>query len=338
MEDSLLISVVIPNYNRGNLLKETLDSLLCQTHSGWEAVVVDDGSTDNSDETGRHYAELDSRVSYIKRDREPSGAPTCRNIGLQQSKGSHIIFLDSDDLLAPFCIEQRLQAIRRHPEMDFIVFPMLMFSNDTAAADTYWNIETGEPDLLRFLSLDAVWQTSGPVWKRSAVEKISGFTEGLACWQDVDFHLKALTSGLKHLKIWDARPDIFYRTHKTGSISQNEISSPAKIKSRVKIFETRSMAILDQNYADAVPRLKYLGQNVTFGAIKSINYKSAFKILSFGRKHGIFKIGFLIKSYFLLLLMVLRLYKLPAINTFISKEMGKGKIESGIGKHKLIKN
>jgi glycosyltransferase involved in cell wall biosynthesis len=338
MEDSLLISVVIPNYNRGNLLKETLDSLLCQTHSGWEAVVVDDGSTDNSDAVGKYFSELDSRISYIMRDRQPSGAPTCRNIGLQRSKGNYIIFLDSDDLLAPFCIEQRLQAIASFPEMDFIVFPMLMFSDDPAAADTYWNIETGEPDLLRFLALDAVWQTSGPVWKKSAVESIAGFTEGLACWQDVDFHLKALTSGLKHIKLWDAKPDIFYRTHKTGSISQNEISSPAKIKSRVKIFKNHSLTILNQKDNASHSKLKYLGRNVTFGAIKSINYKPAFQILSFGRKHGIFDSKFLFKSYFLLLLMVLRLYKLPAINTFIGKEMGKGKIESGIGKHKLIKN
>ena len=336
MNDNTLISVIIPNFNRGNLLKETLDSILRQINPNWEAIVVDDGSNDNSDEIGKEYASADSRIKYLKRDREPSGAPVCRNIGLKESKGEYLIFLDSDDLLAPFCLEQRLNVIKKNPELDFLVFPMLMFYEFPEKSDVLWNIETNEPDLLRFLSLDSVWQTSGPIWKKSAVEKIGGFTEGLACWQDVDIHLKALIADLKYEKFYSLTPDIFYRQHKTGSISQNEISSPAKMNSRLEVFTTHSLKLIDSNDESVLKRLRYLGQNVANGAIKSLNYKVTFKILSFGIKHRLLTAGFAVKSSFLMLLMSLRLYKLSFVRTFINNVMKKGKLENGIGKHKLL--
>jgi glycosyltransferase involved in cell wall biosynthesis len=232
METKALISVIIPNFNRGDLLKETLESVLKQSYPYWEAIVVDDGSTDNSESVGLEYTLKDSRIKYYKRTQESGGAPFCRNIGIQKSTGDYLIFLDSDDLLASFCLEQRINQIASDPENDFWVFPMLMFLGKPESACKLWNINTPEPDLHRFLKLDAVWQTSGPVWRKNAVIKINGFTEGLACWQDVDIHLKALISGLSYKKFYQLKPDVFYRQHETGSISQNEISSPAKMKSR----------------------------------------------------------------------------------------------------------
>jgi len=314
-----------------------MDSILAQTYPDWEAIIVDDGSSDNSDQAGLEYEHKDKRIRYIKRDREPSGAPTCRNIGLEKSNGEYVVFLDSDDLLAPFCLEQRLKTIIHHPTLDFLVFPMLMFYEFPEKSTILWNIETNEPDLLRFLSLDSVWQTSGPIWKKCAVEKIGGFTEGLACWQDVDIHLKALISNLKYHKFYSLAPDIYYRQHKTGSISQNEISSPAKMNSRLEIFTTHSLKLIDSSDEPILQRLRYLGQNVTNGAIKSLNYSVTFKILSFGIKNRLLTIGFAAKSSLLMLLMVLRLYKLSFVKSFISKEMNKGKLENGIGKHKLLK-
>jgi len=337
MTTSPLISIIIPNYNRGNLLRETMDSILAQTYPEWEAIIVDDGSSDNSDQVGLEYERIDKRILYLKRERNPSGAPTCRNTGLEKSTGEYVIFLDSDDLLAPFCLEQRLNSIIHHPTLDFLVFPMLMFYEFPEKSTILWNIETNEPDLLRFLSLDSVWQTSGPIWKKSAVERIGGFTEGLACWQDVDIHLKALISDLKYHKFYSLAPDIYYRQHKTGSISQNEISSPAKMNSRLEVYTTQSLNLMNSIDKPVLQRLRYLGQNVTNGAIKSLNYSVTFKILSFGLKNKLFTSGFAAKSSILMLLMLLRLYKISFVKAFINKEMSKGKLETGIGKHKLLK-
>ncbi len=333
METKALISVIIPNFNRGDLLKETLESVLKQSYPYWEAIVVDDGSTDNSESVGLEYALKDSRIKYYKRTKESGGAPVCRNIGIQKSTGDYLIFLDSDDLLASYCLEQRMNQITSCPENDFWVFPMLMFLGKPESACKLWNINTPEPDLHRFLKLDAVWQTSGPVWRKNAVIKINRFTEGLACWQDVDIHLKALISGLSYKKYYQLKPDVFYRQHETGSISQNEISSPAKMKSRKQIFLTHATNLIAYPDKAIFDSLRVLGTNVVIGAVKSLNVGIVNKVVVFGFRKKIFSLRFVIKAYFLLTIMLLRLNKFGFIAAFVNKMIKKRRIESTIGKH-----
>ncbi len=334
MTDQPLISIIIPNYNRGDLLGETLDSLLSQTYAHWEARVVDDGSNDNSDEVGREYANNDARISYEKRTLSPRGAPSCRNQGFQKSTGEYIIFLDSDDLLAPFCLEQRLSMIKKYPEHDFWVFPMLMFREKPEQAVFLWNVEQEKADLNRFLELDAVWQTSGPIWKRTAVKKIDGFTPGLACWQDVDFHLKALTSGLSYKKHYDLPPDAYYRQHETGSISQTEISSPEKMLSRQQIFLNNLEKInkpLNQTLKDS---FSVFGRNVAIGAIKTLNHKVSRQVTAAARKHKVFGRKMLLQLLMLKMLFSLRLNRIAFVGRKIDAFIAKGRTKVSIGKHK----
>src|SRR5688500_10558850 len=102
MKDDPIVSVVIPVYNRVTLIQETLQSIIDQIYPYWEAIIVDDGSTDGSYDLVLKIAESDRRIKAFRRDREPKGAPVCRNIGVTKSAGQFLIFLDSDDLLAPF--------------------------------------------------------------------------------------------------------------------------------------------------------------------------------------------------------------------------------------------
>ena len=205
------ISVIIPNFNRGDLLDKTLGSVLLQDFRDWEAIVVDDGSGDDSEKVAMSFIQKDPRFSFYRRDRLPSGAPVCRNIGIGHARGSFLMFLDSDDLLRPFALAQRAETTVKEPGYDFWVFPMLMFRDDPDNAKILWNIDDGMEDLHRFLVLDAPWQTSGPLWRKEAVAGIGGFTEGLACWQDVDFHLKALIAGLKCRKLKIAELKLIYK-------------------------------------------------------------------------------------------------------------------------------
>ena len=77
-----LVSIIIPTYNREHLIGETLNSIIAQTHTNWECIVVDDGSTDNTEEVLKNYKEKDKRFIFLKRpDNLPKGANTCRNIG-----------------------------------------------------------------------------------------------------------------------------------------------------------------------------------------------------------------------------------------------------------------
>src|SRR5947207_15233453 len=88
-----LVSVIIPSYNRANILGETLDSVLAQSYTEFEAIVVDDGSTDRTPDVVAEYT--DPRVRYFYKPN--GGLSSARNFGLQLANGEFIAFLDSDD-------------------------------------------------------------------------------------------------------------------------------------------------------------------------------------------------------------------------------------------------
>lgn len=100
-----MVSVIIPAYNVEKYIRECLDSVLGQTYSDIEVIVIDDGSTDSTPEIIREYAERDSKVRLI---RKPNGGPSARNAGLDVASGEWIMFVDSDDAIAPEAVETLL--------------------------------------------------------------------------------------------------------------------------------------------------------------------------------------------------------------------------------------
>ena len=86
----------MPSYNTGQFISETIESVLNQSYSNWELIIVDDCSTDNTDDVVKNYLK-DNRIRYIKNDNN-SGAAVSRNKALREAKGKWIAFLDSDDL------------------------------------------------------------------------------------------------------------------------------------------------------------------------------------------------------------------------------------------------
>ena len=107
-----LVSIIIPTYNRADLLKNTIESVLEQTYDNWECIIVDDGSTDSTKKLVNEFSTNDSRFLFItKSDGSVKGASSSRNIGLQLSKGEYIQFLDSDDILASNKIEEQIAVL-----------------------------------------------------------------------------------------------------------------------------------------------------------------------------------------------------------------------------------
>lgn len=109
----LLISVIIPTYNRAHFLGRALDSLLVQSYKSWECLVIDDGSLDYTDELMDFYCERDPRIKlYSRSATRKKGASTCRNIGFEKSKGTYIQYLDSDDLLTENKFEEQIKICK----------------------------------------------------------------------------------------------------------------------------------------------------------------------------------------------------------------------------------
>lgn len=105
-----LISIITPCYNSGQFIAETIESVLAQTYTNWELLVIDDCSTDNSADIILTYTKLDNRIKYLKTE-NPSGSPTLpRNIGIKMAKGRFIAFLDADDMFLPNKLEKQLKC------------------------------------------------------------------------------------------------------------------------------------------------------------------------------------------------------------------------------------
>ena len=96
----------MPSYNTGKFIQETINSVKNQTYNNWELIIVDDGSTDNTDEVVR--AIKDDRIKYIK-NKVNKGAAISRNIALREAKGKWIAFLDSDDLWKEDKLEKQIK-------------------------------------------------------------------------------------------------------------------------------------------------------------------------------------------------------------------------------------
>lgn len=109
--DNDLVSIIMPSYNTGGYIKKSVESVLAQTYENWELIIVDDCSTDNTDEV---LAQLsDPRIRYLKNEKN-SGAAVSRNKALREAKGRWIAFLDSDDLWVPEKLEKQIQFMERN--------------------------------------------------------------------------------------------------------------------------------------------------------------------------------------------------------------------------------
>lgn len=123
-----LVSIIIPNYNRANLIGETLESILKQTYTNWECIIVDDGSTDDSITIIEEYLERDNRfILFTRPTNFPKGANACRNIGMRKSIGDYIIFFDSDDLMMENHVESKLNFML-NGDLDYAVFKSKNFN------------------------------------------------------------------------------------------------------------------------------------------------------------------------------------------------------------------
>lgn len=132
MEESGLISVIIPVYNVENYLRECVDSVLNQTYQNFEIILVDDGSTDGSPTICDEYATSDERIRVIHQSN--GGLSVARNNGLQASSGDYVYFLDSDDWIEPSSLEVLLECAKER-RAQVVFFDALSFEDGGKLCD-----------------------------------------------------------------------------------------------------------------------------------------------------------------------------------------------------------
>ncbi|MEG3641578.1 glycosyltransferase family 2 protein [Magnetococcus sp. PR-3] len=287
MNTAPMVSILMPNFNGEHLVAQTLDSLLAQTETRWECVIVDDGSSDKSPEIIQNYVQQDPRFGFMKRHREPKGACTCRNIGLDHTTAPYVMFLDNDDLLEPFALANRLQTMQANPELDFAIFPSVMFEHTPHDLRRWWNIPNNMDLLMRQCVHDSVCQGTGPLFTRQAFDRLGRWNESLLLWQDIHLFFQAYSQDYSCKVFWDLPPDLHNRCN-PNSLSRGNFLAPGKQISRKQVIEQAIESMLAHDKAAYLPYMDAETAEVIQGLKRAKLSDEAQQLRKLARDKGVF--------------------------------------------------
>lgn len=189
------VTVVIPVFNRENILGLTLESVLKQTYTNYLCIIVDDGSIDSSVALARKYENADARFQVVENSTN-SGACRCRNLGLALAESEYVVFLDSDDIWLPQFLETMLAALEAANGFDAAACQAYIYEKEIGDKSGTRFVGVSSPITVeRYLKEEVAWITSCMLWKTVAIKSIGGFVEHLKMWQDWNVNVRFLGSG-----------------------------------------------------------------------------------------------------------------------------------------------
>ena len=215
--DNGLVSVIVPTYNRASILPETLDSVAAQTYRPIEVLVIDDGSTDDTQTTvktwsDRHHSDAALTVRYVSQPNR--GACAARNHGLRESRGEYIQFLDSDDRLRPEKLKRQADVLLADTQLDYVYAQTVQIGRDgTERTTTGRAMDRAHPE--RNIPLH-LWHTTGPLYRRRVCVQAGPWDEALRMSQDWDYAARIKTVSLKGRYLPDVLSE--YVMHGGGQI------------------------------------------------------------------------------------------------------------------------
>lgn len=199
-----LISVVVPCYNCESYLPETIKSLINQTYRNYEVILVDDFSKDKTPDIAKEAAKKDKRFRFYQH-RANGGLSSSRNSGIRLAKGEYVCFLDSDDLLAPKSIENRVNALLQAHDKNIVAG---VFDQSITISEEYVGViesaatKPGK-DYVDFISAqgDCPFNANQPMLKRAILVELGGFPEKYPQAEDWRLWSKAMRAGYIFLPV-----------------------------------------------------------------------------------------------------------------------------------------
>lgn len=220
-----MTSIIIPAFNSGRHLADTLESVLSMRNTDWECIVIDDGSKDNTIEIVRQFP-----VKLITQ--KNAGACAARNRGFQESKGDYIQFLDADDLLSPNKIEEQLKQLNGREDIISNGRWGRFYTGDPFSEKITWGPHESlqqDHDPVSWLCCNHMSQTACWLTPRKLIEKAGPWDESLSQNQDGEFFTRVVAQS--HEVKYCSSAKVYYRSKLTGSIT-----SKAKEKKALESF------------------------------------------------------------------------------------------------------
>lgn len=303
MQIKPLVSIIIPTHNRSQFLGVTLDSVLAQTYQNWECLVIDDGSTDDTEALVKAYMGKDARFQYHKRpDSYLPGGNGARNFGFELSSGEYIQWFDDDDVMLPDFLNEKVLALKKG--IDLVIcsgsYTDMCLKNHKTIDITIekslfkeylmWQAEVLTPSVLfRKSFLDDKLLFSDKIYRGQETELLSRFFYRLEADQFVVLNT----------------PLFLYRQHDLSKTSLNEAYvSKFKYSQSIIFIDNLERAILIED----IELINYCFQTLLihfFAALKHKDYKTARYIYKrllpiFRRYYFNFYFEFKIFGYFML--------------------------------------
>jgi teichuronic acid biosynthesis glycosyltransferase TuaG len=227
-----VVSICIPAYKAGAFIGETLASLRAQTFPDWEAIIVEDGSHDNTEEIVRAFARTVSQPVGFQRHTVNQGLPATRNTAIAAAHGEWIALIDSDDLWTPHHLEHAI-ARARETGAELVHTGVILFDSDTGK-DLELRIPTADAIAALPLSLfrgDYPIQPSSALIRRDTLNKVGGFDPKCRYVEDRELWLRLARTGIR-ISYVDALT-CRYRQH-AGAMTKN---APAMAVGVAEVFE-----------------------------------------------------------------------------------------------------
>lgn len=246
-----LVSIIIATYNRGSLIAETIDSVLAQTYENWECIIVDDGSSDNTEEVVKKYS-TDPRIQFFKRPEEKIKGPnSSRNYGIQKSSGEFIMSLDSDDWILPNYLQKKIEVLKSRLDVDGVLSKTIMVNNEKELIKEEHRTRLTNNLLEDFISLKVSWYMHDILWRKDFLKDKVLYNENLLKMLDRDFHIRRLIE----------EPNLFlvdeylalYRIHENSNSSNSncivaESRHNAILQIIISLEEEKKLSTTIKNY------------------------------------------------------------------------------------------
>ena len=253
------VSIVIPTYNRGTLLLETLASLLAQPYRPLDVLIVDDGSTDDTPGLARQWIQehtCDPRLRWRVLVRENRGASAARNHGLAQATGVYIHFLDSDDLVGPYFYTTLVAVMDRAPECSFASGGWLTAETATAIG------ELPDPHLIVPVRAQTIPHNAWcGLFRTSMLPPDLRWDETLINHNDWNFTTRFLLADPK-LLLHVPVPMLIYRTH-TGVERLGRIRSPDSLRAALHATDRLARLAISNNRYRRALRVRFSTEYIT---------------------------------------------------------------------------
>lgn len=198
------VSIIMATYNRANFIVESLESIKAQTNINWECLIIDDGSTDTTEEVLEPILKEDSRFQYYKRTSNyTKGLPGSRNYGLDLAKGDYIIFFDDDDIVHPQNLELCVLELSRN-DVSFCRYIREVFydtfSYDFEYSKNYESFFIDRKDVFRLLNQDLPFNSCAVLWKKECFNE-NRYIEHLLHAEEWELYSRILSTGVIGISI-----------------------------------------------------------------------------------------------------------------------------------------